>query len=97
MVFEPVATEYFIEQLGRLDEKTKRIIKSKIELIKSDPFRYKKIHSKTFSHIYRVRLNIENEESRLIYAVLGNRIVFVCILDRKHDYGDLEKHLEKLK
>ena len=96
MDFEAVATEYFLSQLQTLDEKTKRIIKSKIELAKIDPFRNKRIHSSNFSHVYRIRLNIENEESRLIYAVIGNRIVFVCILDRKQDYKDLEKHLKNL-
>ncbi|HLD57432.1 MAG TPA: hypothetical protein VJA47_03945 [archaeon] len=97
MNFEIVATDYFVNQLKTLPEQTKKIIKSKIELVKFDPSRYKRIHSRHFSHVYRIRLNIENEESRLIYAVLGNKIVFVCILDRKNDYKDLEKYLEKIK
>src|SRR3989344_3828860 len=96
MDFEVVATEYFISRLEHLDEKTKRIIKSKIELVKLNPFRYKRIHSKNYSHVYRISLNLDGEESRLIYAVLGGKIIFVCILDRKHDYKDLEKYLEKL-
>ena len=97
MNFEVVATDYFVKQLEGLSEKTKRIIKSKIDLVKLDPFRYKRIHSKHFSHVYRIRLNIENEETRLVYALLGNKIVFVCLLDRKHDYRAMEKYLEYLK
>ncbi len=97
MSFEAVATEYFVRQLERFPEQSRRIIKSKVELIKLDPFRYKRIHTKNFSHVYRIRLNIQGEESRLIYALLGDKVVFVCILDRKHDYKDLEKHLESLK
>jgi len=96
MDFEVVATEYFISSLEHLDEKTKRIIRSKIELVKLNPFRYKRIHSKNYSQVYRISLNLDGEESRLIYAVLGGKIIFVCILDRKHDYKDLEKYLEKL-
>ncbi len=96
MNFEVVATEYFVNQLEAFPEKVKKIIKSKIEFVKFDPFRYKKIHSKQFSQVYRIRLNIENEESRLIYTVLGNKIIFVCVLDRKNDYKDLEKYLEKI-
>ena len=96
MSLEIVATEYFVKQLELLPEKTKGIIKSKIELVKLDPFRYKKIYSKHISHVYRIRLNIENEETRLIYAVLANKIVFVCLLDRKNDYKDLEKYLQKI-
>ena len=97
MNFDIVSTEDFLKRVETFPEKTKNIIKSKIELVKFNPFRYKRIHSKHFSHVYRIVLNIENEESRLIYAILGNKIVFVCILDRKNDYKDLENYLGKLK
>lgn len=84
MEFEAAAaTEYFVKQLESLPENTRRIIKSKIGLAKLDQFRNKRIHSRQFSHVYRIRLNIENEESRLVYALIGNKIVFACLLDRK--------------
>ena len=47
MKFELVATEFFIEQIRDLDRKSKDQIKEKINLISSDPFRFKRIHSKT--------------------------------------------------
>ncbi len=91
------STEIFKEQLKDIDKKTKEIIKDKIKLIKENPYRYKKIHSLLFSKVFRVRLNIRKKETRLIYAVLDPNIILVCLLERKRDYKDLKKYLEKLK
>ena len=96
MKFELVATEFFIEQIENLDKKSKGQIKEKIDLISSDPFRFKKIHTKTVKNVFRVRLNLQSKEIRLIYAVLSPNIVLVCLLDRKNNYNDLEKYLGKL-
>jgi len=96
MKFELVATEIFIEQIENLDKKSKEQIKKKIDLISSNPFRFKRIHSKTIHNLFRVRLNIRSE-MRLIYAVLSPNIILVCLLDRKDDYTDLEKYLKELK
>ena len=93
MKFELVATEYFIEQIEDLDKKSKDQIKEKIELISSNPFRFKRIHAKTVNNVFRVRLNLQNNEIRLIYAVLSPNIVLVCLLDRKNNYTDLDKYL----
>jgi len=38
MKFEVVATEFFIEQIENLDEKSKEHIKEKIKLISANPF-----------------------------------------------------------
>ena len=96
MKFELIATEFFIEQLGGLDKKSKEQIKVKIDLILSNPFRFKRIHAKTVNNVFRVRLNFQNKEIRLIYAVLSPNIVLVCLLDRKNNYTDLEKYLRKI-
>ena len=96
MKFELVATEFFIEQIEDLDKKSKDQIKEKIDLISSNPFRFKRIHAKTVNNVFRVRLNLQNNEIRLIYAVLSPNIVLVCLLDRKNNYTDLEKYLGKL-
>jgi mRNA-degrading endonuclease RelE of RelBE toxin-antitoxin system len=71
-------------------------IRKKIELIKENPFRFKRVHSKKFSRVFRVRLNIEGREIRLIYVVMGSRILHVCLLDRRKGYADLEHYLSKL-
>ena len=52
MKFELLATEFFIEQVGDLDRKSKDQVKEKINLISSDPFRFKRIHSKTVQVLY---------------------------------------------
>ncbi len=96
MKFELVATEFFIEQIEDLDKKSKDQIKEKIDLISSNPFRFKRIHAKTVNNVFRVRLNLQNNEIRLIYAVLSPNIVLVCLLDRKNNYTYLEKYLGKL-
>ena len=56
MKFEVIATEFFIEQIENLDEKSKEQVKDKIKLILANPFRFKRIHSKTVHYVFRVRL-----------------------------------------
>jgi mRNA-degrading endonuclease RelE of RelBE toxin-antitoxin system len=90
------ALEPFKEQVEKLDEKTRRIIYEKIQLIKQNPYRHKKIHSKKYSKAFRIRLNVNSEETRLIYVVIEPNIILVCLLDRKKDYRDLEKYLGKV-
>lgn len=97
MIYIIKALEIFKKQVENLDEKSKRIIKEKIELIKSNHYRYKKIHSNLFSRVFRIRLAINNKDTRLIYVVLESNIIFVCLLDRKDDYNDLEKYLNKIR
>lgn len=97
MTFQIKALDCFLEQVKGLDEKSKGIIRDKIELIKSDPFHFKRIHSKKFRRVFRVRLSLGGKETRLIYAVLEPNIILVCILERKNDYRDLEKYLAKIR
>ncbi len=97
MAFEIKALEIFLEQIKRLDEKSKRIIADKVRLIEENPYRFKRIHSKLFSKVFRVRLNIHEKETRLIYVVIKPNIILVCLLERKGDYKDLEKYLRKIK
>lgn len=96
MTYTVQPTETFLEQIKSLDEKSKRIIREKIELIKQNPFHFKSIHSVRFKKVFRVRLTIQNAEKRLIYVVLEPNVVIVCLLERKHDYADLEKYLRKM-
>jgi len=87
---------FFKKQIENLDKKSKRIIYDKIQLLKQNPYRYKRIHSKLYSKVFRIRFNIDNKELRLIYVVLEPNIVLVCLLERKKDYRDLERYLRKL-
>ncbi len=96
MKFDIKATEVFQRQFDKLSEKYKLQIQKKVELIEVNPFRFKPINSRLYSRVFRVRLNIEGKETRLIYVVLGSKIILVCLLDRSKDYKDLEKYLEKI-
>ena len=46
MNYKIVFTEMIQKQIKNIDSKSKRIIHEKIQLIKENPFRNKKIHSK---------------------------------------------------
>lgn len=96
MSYEIAATKIFLEQIEKLNAKNKKQIENKIDLIKQNPFRFKAIHSKLFSRVFRVRLNIDSKETRLIYILLGSKIILVCLLDRSGDYKDLESYLAKV-
>ena len=96
MNFEVKATESFQQQFDELPKKYKIHIKKKVELIERNPFRFKAIQSKLYSRVFRVRLNIEGKETRLIYVVLGSKIILVCLLDRSKEYSDLENYLSKI-
>lgn len=96
MNYSILPTVFFLEQVRGLGEKEKRIVESKIELIKINPFRFKKIHSKLFSKVFRVRLTIGDKDSRLIYVVIEPSVILVCIMVRKEDYADLERYLKRI-
>ncbi len=96
MKFKIIPLNNFNKQLSEFDEKSKRIIYEKIQLIKQNPYRYKRIYSKSYSKVFRVRLNIHSKETRLIYVVIEPSIILICFLDRKKDYKDLEKYLKEI-
>lgn len=90
------ALPFFLEQVKNLDSKSRKIVYDKIQLIKENPYRYKKIHSKQYSRVFRVRFSIQSKEIRLIYAIVSPNIILVCLLDRKGNYKDLEKYLGRI-
>ena len=96
MIYRLIPSKIFLKQIEKLDSHSKQIIKDKIELIKQNPFRFKKIYSKRFSRVFRIRFSINKKEIRLIYVVAKPNVILVCLLDRKRDYIDLEKYLKKI-
>ncbi len=97
MNYKLISLNIFNNQVSKLDKKSRANIHNKIQLIKENPFRFKKIHSITYSRVFRVRLNLKSKETRLIYTLINPNIILVCLLDRKKDYKDLEKYLKKIK
>ena len=97
MRYSVISSKDFKKQFDKLNDKSKRIIYDKIQLIKENPFKYKKIHSRLYSKVFRIRLKIQSKEIRLIYVIINPNIILVCLLDRKKDYQNLEKYLKKIK
>ena len=93
MNHEIKSLDFFRSQINKLDKKSRKIIYDKIQLIKQNPYRYKKIHSKLYSRVFRIRFNIRGKEVRLIYVVIEPNVILVCLLERKGGYKDLEKDL----
>ncbi|MBI4044926.1 MAG: type II toxin-antitoxin system RelE/ParE family toxin [Candidatus Diapherotrites archaeon] len=96
MTFSVKLSPVIVEQLNNLDEKSKKNIWEKIKLIEENPFHFKKIHSKLFRKVFRVRLNLQGKEMRLIYVVIEPNIIVACLLERSKNYRDLEKYLKKI-
>ncbi|MBT4135369.1 hypothetical protein HOD75_02330 [archaeon] len=96
MKYNIIPSNQFLKQLKSINPRNRKIIENKIDLIKQNPYRYKKIHSKKFSRVFRIRFNILGSETRLIYVLIEPNIILVCLLDRKKDYKDLEKYLSKI-
>ena len=96
MTFAVKLSPVMVEQLNTLDEKSKKTILEKIKLIEENPFHFKKIHSQRFRKVFRVRLNIQGKETRLIYVFIEPNIIIVCLLERKRDYKDMEKYLKRI-
>jgi mRNA-degrading endonuclease RelE of RelBE toxin-antitoxin system len=96
MTFSVKLSPIIVRQLNALNKSSNRIIWDKIKLIEENPFRFKRIHSKHFRKVFRVRLNLQGKETRLIYVVLEPNILIVCLLERKKNYRDLEKYLSKI-
>ena len=94
-IFKPL--DIFLEQVKKLPKKDKNQLKKRLELIRENPFRHKRIHSQKYTRVFRVRVKLRNKETRLIYVVIEPNIILVCFLDRGKNYKDLEKYLAKIK
>lgn len=95
MEFEVITTLFFRSQIEDLDEKSRRIILDKLRLLKLNPFRYKKLHSKEYSRVHRVRLTIRDKSVRMAYVISENKVFVACLLDRDDDYTNLDYYLRK--
>lgn len=96
MSYKVVSLGSFRKQIDKESKKSRKIIDDKIRLIEENPYRFKRIYSKKFGKTFRVRLNLEKREVRMIYVILEPNVILVCLLKRKKDYKDLEKYLNGL-
>lgn len=88
-------TCFFLEQLDKLESKSRKLILKKLEFIKSNPFRYKRLKGHDL-FLFRIRFKDNLKDKRLIYFIDGCYIKLVCILDRKNDYKNLRSYLNRL-
>ena len=96
MNFKIIPSKTFNKHLETQSAKSRKIIYDKIQLIKQNPYRFKKIHTNKKLKLFRIRLNLDKKETRLIYTIIEPNIILICLLERKKDYKDLEKYLEKI-
>lgn len=93
--YELIPTQFFLEQLDGLTNKTKELLEEKLLLIKDNPYRNKRIQGYNL-FLFRIRFEDLRKEKRLIYLVDKPNIKLICILDRDKEYKDLDKYLKKL-
>ena len=96
MNYNVVSLGSFRKQVNKESEKSRKIIDDKIRLIEENPYRFKRIHSKKFGKAFRVRLNLDKREIRMVYVILEPNVILVCLLERKNNYKDLEKYLGEI-
>lgn len=92
MEFSLRSTIFFIKQWENLGESSKNLINNKLSLIKQNPFRFPKHEGYNF--VFKVKLNIGNNYSRLMYVVFmpdSKSVTILGIFDRKAEYKDFEK------
>ncbi len=87
-------TAFFLGQLDKLSDDSKKLLSQKLMLLKENPFRFKRIKGyKLF--LFRIRFEDNRREKRLLYLVDKPFVKVLCILDRKHEYSDLKMYLRK--
>jgi mRNA-degrading endonuclease RelE of RelBE toxin-antitoxin system len=94
--FSLLFTKYFQKQWNNYDNKTCKLIKNKLILIKQNPFRFPKHESYKF--MFKVKLSVEGKYSRLMYAAFmpdSEHITILGVFDRKANYKDFEKLFKK--
>ena len=96
MNYELIPTNFFLKQLDELSFKPKQLIKEKLELIKINPARNKRIYGYNL-FLFRIRFQDYSKEKRIIYLLEKNIVKILCILDRDKNYKDLKRYLKQLK
>tara|TARA_Y100000310_G_scaffold226796_1_gene228996 strand:+ start:1722 stop:2015 length:294 start_codon:yes stop_codon:yes gene_type:complete len=94
MSYKVIPSFLFLEQTKELEVKTLKILKQKKLILKNNPYHFKKLKHK--KSIFRIRFKDKGKEKRLVYEIEDKIISLLFILDRKKDYKDLERFLEKV-
>ena len=95
MNYNLIPTEFFLKQIDELNIETKSVIEKRLELVKINPFRNKRIKGYDL-FLFRIRFEDNKKEKRIIYLVDKPKVIILCILDRSKEYKDLKKYLKQL-
>lgn len=92
--YEIKPSQFFLKQIEELSDEAANLIANKIKLLKTNPFRNKRIHGyKLF--LFRIRFEDRRKEKRVIYFVDKPYVKIICILDRSSGYKKLRKYLKQ--
>ncbi len=96
MSFTLKPSQLLLEQIEELSAETARTLESKLQLLKLNPYHYKRIHGHNLS-LFRILFSDNQKEKRVIYLVDKPYVKILFILDRDNDYKDLKKYLKKVR
>ena len=88
-------TKFFLKQFKELTEKEKDLVNSKLDILKQNPFRYKKLNG--YKNTFEIKITLNQNYSRLIYATYmpeKNYITIFGIFKRKDEFKDFKRYLE---
>lgn len=84
----------FLEQVGELSAEAAKLIEEKLNIVKTNPFHYKRIHGQNL-FLFRIRFEDNHKEKRVIYLVDKPYVDILFILDRDNEYKDLRRYLKR--
>lgn len=94
MEYEIIPSKFFLEQIDELSDEATKLIEKKLNLIKTNPYRFKRIKGyKLF--LFRIRFEDDRKEKRIVYLVDKPKVKVLCILDRKSEYKGLRRFLKR--
>ena len=85
---------FFLEQVDELSDKAARIVEEKLKLLKINPFRFKKPEGFDL-FLFRIRLEDNQKEKRVVYLVNKPEVKIICIIDRDSSYQKLREFLKQ--
>lgn len=90
--FELLFSRYFIGQWESYSSDTQELLNSKFSLISTNPFRFDR--HKGYKGVYKIKLDIENKYSRLMYIAHypdQKSITILGIFPRSRNYNDFDR------
>lgn len=88
-------SKYFLKQLSQLSSKELNLVEDKLQILKQNPFRYKKLEG--YKNTFEVKITINKNYSRLIYSVYiphKNEITVYGIFKRKNNFKDFRRYYD---